>query len=137
MPSYLADKSALAHMTKPPVAKRLAPLIADGEVATCGIVELEVLFSARSEKDLVETRARRAIAYPRVEMSEADFVRAEDVMSELARRGKHRSASLPDLLVAAAAERAGLTVVHYDADYDLIASVTGQPVEWVAPKGTL
>lgn len=137
MPSYLADKSALAHMTKPPVAKRLAPLIGDGEVATCGIVELEVLFSARSEKDLVETRARRAIAYPRVEMSEADFVRAEDVMSELARRGKHRSASLPDLLVAAAAERAGLTVVHYDADYDLIASVTGQPVEWVAPKGTL
>lgn len=137
MPSYLADKSALAHMTKPLVAKRLAPLIADGEVATCGIVELEVLFSARSEKDLVETRARRAIAYPRVEMSEADFVRAEDVMSELARRGQHRSASLPDLLVAAAAERAGLTVVHYDADYDLIASVTGQPVEWVAPKGTL
>lgn len=137
MATFLADKSALAHMTKPSVAQRLAPLIADGEVATCGIVELEVLYSARSERDLLETRARRAIAYSRVEMTEADFVRAEDVMGELAGRGQHRAASLPDLLVAAVAERAGLTVIHYDADYDVIASVTGQPVEWVAPKGSL
>lgn len=137
MATYLADKSALAHMTKSSVAKRLSPLIADGEVATCGIVELEVLYSARSERDLIETRARRAIAYPRLEMTEADFIRAADVMTELAGRGRHRAASLPDLLIAAAAERANLTVIHYDADYDLIASVTGQPVEWVAPKGSL
>jgi hypothetical protein len=137
MPTYLADKSALVHMTNASVASKLGPLIIDGEVATCGVVELEILYSARSQRDLLSTRARRSIAYPRIAMSEADFVRAEDVMAELAKRGHHRAVSLPDLLIAAAAERAGLTVLHYDVDYDVIAQVTGQRVEWVAPKGSL
>jgi hypothetical protein len=68
-------------------------------------------------------------------MSESDFVRAEDVITQLARRGHHRALSLPDLLIAAAAERSQLVVLHYDGDYDVIAAVTGQRVEWVAPKG--
>lgn len=137
MATYIADKSALARMTSPSVAARLTPLISDGALATCGIVELEVLYSARNERDLVEIRARRSIAYERIAMAETDFVRAEDVMAELAKRGRHRAVSLPDLLIAATAERAGLTVLHYDADYDVIGEVTGQPMEWVAPKGTL
>jgi len=33
------------------------------------------------------------------------------------------------LLIAAAAELAGLTVLHLDKDFDLIASITGQPAE--------
>jgi predicted nucleic acid-binding protein len=119
------------------VAARLGPLIMDGEIATCGIVELEVLYSARSERDLAATRAERAAAFPRVAMSESDFVRAEDVITQLARRGHHRAVSLPDLLIAAAAERSQLVVLHYDGDYDVIAAVTGQRVEWVAPKGSL
>lgn len=134
---YLADKSALVHMNRPQVAAKLAPLILNGAVATCGVVELEVLYSARSESDLTSTRARRAAAFPRVAMSEEDFRRAEDVIAELAKTGRHRAASLPDLLIAAAAERSDRIVLHYDADYDVIASVTGQPVEWVAPKGSL
>lgn len=109
----------------------------NGDVATCGIVELEVLFSARSEKDLRETRAERAAAFPRVAMSEADFVRAEDVIALLAKRGHHRAVGLPDLLIAAVAERSQLVVLHYDGDFDVIAEVTGQRVEWVAPKGSL
>lgn len=137
MPRYLVDKSAIVRMTTEAVAARLTPLIVDGQVATCGVVELEVLYSARGERELLETRARRAIAYVRVPMSEGDFVRAEEVMALMARQGHHRGASLPDLLIAAVAERAGLTVLHYDSDYDLIAGVTGQPVEWVAPRGTL
>lgn len=137
MAGYLADKSALVHMTNASVAAKLAPLLLDGQIATCGVVELEVLYSARSERDLLETRASRSLAYERVAISEADFVRAEDVMAALAKRGQHRGASLPDLLVAAVAERAGLTVLHYDADYDLIATVTGQRTEWIAPRGSL
>jgi len=137
MAIYLADKSALIHMRTPEVAAKLAPLIQDGEVATCGVVELEVLYSARSEVDLIATRSRRAAAFPRIAMSEKDFVRAEDVMAQLARKGQHRAVSLPDLLIAAVAERARLVVLHYDADYDLIATVTGQEVEWVAPRGSL
>ncbi|HYK98257.1 MAG TPA: PIN domain nuclease [Candidatus Acidoferrales bacterium] len=137
MATYLADKSALVHMRDASVATRLGALILDGQVATCGVVELEVLYSARSEKDLLEVRLERRSAFPRVEMSEADFERAEDVLGFLAKRGHHRAVSLPDLLIAAAAERRGLVVLHYDADYDLIASATGQSMEWVAPRGTL
>ncbi len=70
-------------------------------------------------------------------MDEADFVRAEDVMTHLAKKGHHRAVSLPDLLIAAVAERARLVVLHYDADFDLVASVTGQKVEWIAAKGSL
>jgi predicted nucleic acid-binding protein len=137
MATYLADKSALVHMRTPQVAAKLAPLIQDGEVATCGVVELEVLYSARSEVDLIATRARRLAAFPRIAMSEEDFNRAEDVMAQLARKGHHRAVSLPDLLIAAVAERSRLVVLHYDADYELIATVTGQGVEWVAPRGSL
>ncbi|HEV2249151.1 MAG TPA: PIN domain nuclease [Candidatus Limnocylindria bacterium] len=137
MPTFVADKSALVHMKSPDVAARLGPLIMDGEVATCGVLELEVLYSARSERDLAATRAERAAAFPRIAMSERDLLRAEDVISQLARRGHHRAVSLPDLLIAAAAERSQLIVLHYDGDYDVIAAVTGQRVEWVAPKGSL
>lgn len=137
MATYLADKSALIHMRTPEVAAKLAPLIQDGEVATCGVVELEVLYSARSEVDLIATRSRRAAAFPRIAMSEEDFNRAEDVMAQLARKGHHRAVSLPDLLIAAVAERSRLVVLHYNADYDLIAAVTGQKVEWVASRGSL
>ena len=58
-------------------------------------------------------------------------------MEELARAGKHRGVSIPALLIAAVAERAGLVVVHYDADFDLIAAVTRQPMHWVVPRGHL
>lgn len=137
MPGYLADKSAVVHLGKPIVAAKLVPLVMAGAVSTCGVVELEILYSARTERDLLEIRKDRAIAYPRVAMSEADFARAEDVLALLAKRGHHRAVSLPDLLIAAVAERAGLTVLHYDADFEIVAAVTRQPVEWVAPQGSL
>jgi predicted nucleic acid-binding protein len=137
MPGYLADKSALVHLAKRVVATKMNPLIMNGDVATCGIVELEVLYSARSAKDFAEVRTERTLAFPRIPIEEADFVRAEEVMGELAKTGRHRAVSLPDLLVAAVAERAGVVVLHYDKDFDIVASVTGQPVEWVAPKGSL
>jgi len=71
-----------------------------------------------------------------VPFTEATFQRAIEIQGELAKTGRHR-VPIPDLLIAAAAEAAGLTVLHYDSDYDLIASVTGQPVEWVVPRGSV
>jgi len=133
---FLADKSALARMPDEAVFQRLSPLIEAGEVATCAIVELEVLFSARSHADHVRTCARRELAYERIALSEGQFERAIDVQSELARSGRHRL-PIPDLVIAAVAEAAGLVVLHHDADFDTIASVTGQPVEWVVPRGTV
>ncbi|MEQ4208404.1 PIN domain-containing protein [Actinopolymorpha sp. B9G3] len=62
--------------------------------------------------------------------------RAIEVRGSLAGRGQHRAASIPDLLLASTAERHGATVLHYDADFDLIAEVTRQPTQWVVPRGT-
>jgi hypothetical protein len=53
------------------------------------------------------------------------------------RSGRIRAVGLPDLLIAAVAERERVTVLHYDGDYELIAQVTGQPVQWVVPRGTV
>lgn len=133
---YVADKSALARMKHPLVATRLAPLVLGGEVATCGVIELEVLFSARNHADVVMTRKTRA-ALPHVDTSQLDFDRAADVLEELARSGHHRAVSIPDLLIAAVAERHKLAVLHYDKDFELIARVTGQPTEWVVAAGAV
>jgi hypothetical protein len=119
-----------------PVRRRLAPIIEAGEAATCSIVDLEVLYSVRNFEEHRRTRRRRNLAYTKVPLTEDVFDRAMDVQGELSKSGRHR-VPIPDLLVAAAAETGGLTVLHYDSDYDTIAEVTGQPVEWVVPRGSL
>ena len=136
-PRYMADKSALARLSHAEVAAVLEPLILAGEVATCGVIELVVLFSARSYADLVRTRATRSLAFPLVPMEQTDFDRAVDVMTLLSQSGKHRAVPLPDLLIAAVCERAGLTLLHYDADYDIVAGVTAQPTQWVVKRGSV
>jgi predicted nucleic acid-binding protein len=133
---YLVDKSALARMRHESVRRRLAPIIEAGEVATCAIIDLEILFSARTHADYVETRRRRSLAYERVPLAEQVFERALEIQEDLARIGHHRL-PIPDLVIAAAAESAALTVLHYDRDFDTIAAVTGQPMEWVVPRGSV
>ena len=133
---YLVDKSALARMPHASVAAVLTPLFLTDRVATCGIIDLEMLYSARNQADMVLLRQRRN-ALPQVPILPVDFERAMDVMVLLAGRGQHRSARIPDLLLAATAERIGLCVLHYDQDFDRIAEVTGQPVEWVVPRGSV
>ena len=131
---FIADKSALARIPHPPVAARLGPIF--GQVATCSVIDLELLFSARTHRHLEELlRERKAL--PQVEMAQADFDRAIEVIGKLALCGHHRAAGIPDLLIAAVAERHGLTVLHYDKDFDVIAAVTRQPVEWIVPPGTV
>ena len=70
-------------------------------------------------------------------MMEADFDRAIEVMDDLARTGRHQAVGIPELLIAAVAEREQLTVMHYDADFDFVAAVTGQSMQWVVPRGTV
>lgn len=135
-PRFLADKSALARAHVAAVAVRLKPLFLGGEVASCGIVDLEMLFSARSTTDYLAILADRH-SLPRVEVGEAGIERAIEVQTALARKGHHRGVIIPDLLIAATAETAELCVLHYDHDFELIAEVTGQPVEWVVPQGSI
>lgn len=133
--AYLADKSALARMAEPAVRRRLEPLLGDGLVATCGIVDLEVGYSARdadTHRAVVEERR----ALPRVPLDDEVFDRAVGVQGLLASVGQHRL-PIPDLVIAACAERAGLAVLHYDADFERIAAVTGQPHHWVVARGSL
>lgn len=137
MPTLLADKSALTRReTRPEVREVLEPLLVAGEIATCGIVDLELLFSARDRatyRSLVE--ALRGM--PRVPLEESSVNRALSVQAMLAERSQHRAVPLPDLLVAACAESAGLTVLHYDADFDRIAELTGQSTQWIVPRGSV
>lgn len=136
MAVYLADKSALARVHLPAVALRLGPLFVGGEVATCGIVDLELLFSARTSADYLAILADR-YSLPQVEVGEAGIERGIEIQTALAMKGQHRGVTIPDLLIAVAAEAAGLTVLHYDSDFDRIAETTGQPVEWVVPQGSV
>lgn len=133
---YMLDKSALARMIHAPVRRRLAPIIEAGEAASGAIVDLEVLFSARTYEDYVETRRRRDLAYHRIPLKDETFQRALDIQQELAKIGHHRL-PIPDLIVSAAAELASLTVLHYDSDFDTIARITGQPMEWVVERGSV
>jgi predicted nucleic acid-binding protein len=135
--AHLVDNSVLTRTAKAPVAARIEPMILSGMLATCSMTDLEQLFSARNGE---EHRARRddlALRFLRVPLDQLAFDRAVEVQGLLADKAQHRAASIPDLIVAAAAERAELTVLHYDADFDLIATVTGQPTEWVVPRGSI
>jgi predicted nucleic acid-binding protein len=133
--TYVADKSALARFPIPAVAARLRPLLEDGELATCAVVDLEVLYSSRNLADyqavLEERRSLDAAPItPEVMAS------AIDLQHELARRGQHR-VPIPDLMISAAALACGLTVLHYDADFERIAAVGGAAHEWVVPQGSI
>jgi predicted nucleic acid-binding protein len=106
-----------------------------GEIATCPPVMMELLWSSRAS-DFEETVSTMA-ALPQLEAARPAWDRAVAVWRELVRRGRHREARQPDLLVAAVAELAGVPVCHYDRHFDVIAEVTGQPVRAIAPLGTL
>jgi predicted nucleic acid-binding protein len=133
---YLGDKSALARLHQDEVLHRVSALYLSGQIATCGMIDLELLYSARNGDDHRELVFDRLLL-PRVPCGDAAFDRAIEVQGILADAGRHRSVGLEGLIIAAAAERAGLAVLHYDQDYDLIAEVTGQPMEWVVPRGTV
>jgi predicted nucleic acid-binding protein len=135
--TYLADKSALTRRdTRPEVRAVIEPLLLSGAIATCGIVDLELLYSA-SSPGVYATLASVLRSLPRVAVTEAVLDRALEVQARLAERSQHRAVPLPDLIVAACAETAELTVLHYDADYDRIAEITGQPTRWVLPRGSV
>jgi predicted nucleic acid-binding protein len=133
----LFDNSAWARTrTSDTVRTVIAELGATEVPHTCAIVELEVLFSSRSAEEYERWRATRRAGYVDIPLTAPIGARALDVQRHLARNGHHRAVRLADLLIAACAEAAGATVVHYDADYDLIAEVTGQPTQWVVPRGS-
>ena len=130
MTTWLIDKSALARLATSPDAAEWATRIERGLVRITTVTRLEVGYSARSGQDLRTGFAQPPLASMPVEyMTPAVEDRAVEVLTLLADRGQHRAPSVPDLIIAATAELAGLTVLHLDKDFDVISDVTRQPVE--------
>ena len=135
--THLADTSALARLGRPEVAAALSPLIEAGLVATCAVIEFELGWATRTSAEFDQVRADRDAGYEWLATHDQDWHHALDVQATLWRTGRVRAVGFPDLLVAAVAERERVTLLHYDSDYDLIAGVTGQPMQWVVQRGTV
>jgi predicted nucleic acid-binding protein len=132
----LADTSAWHRSDHPDVSPLWRRRLEADAVATTEPVRLEVLYSARSPEEY-DRLVDRLDALRQVPCGDAALRRALEVQRLLARRPLHHRVPVGDLLIASAAELSGATVWHYNADYDRIAGVTGQPVEWIAPRGSL
>lgn len=136
MTSWLMDTSALARLAGSPDAATWAERIERGLVRISTVTRLEIGYSARSGLDLRAATHRPPLASMLVEyQTPAIEDRAIEVQLRLADRGQHRAASVADLLVAATAELAGLTLVHLDKDFELIGEVTSQPLERLVLMG--
>ena len=127
---WLIDKSALIRLSSSPVRDEWFERIARGLVRITTLTMLEIGYSARSGTDLQDELHRPPLVLMPIEyLTPASESRAMTVQALLAERGLHRAPSVADLLIAATAELTGATVLHVDKDFDLIATVTGQPVE--------
>lgn len=136
-PVYLADTSVYVLQARHGVVRRrFAALLAEGRLAGCQMTALEYLNNAPDPRGY-EVLWKALHGQRWIDVTAGAMDRALDVHRMLAARSQHRHFRLPDLVIAATAEEHGVAVLHYDADYDRIAEVTGQPVEWVADKGSL
>ena len=130
MTEWLIDTSALLRISDSPDAVEWAARVERGLVRIAVVTRLEVGYSARSGPDLRSTARRPPLGSMPLEFqTPAIEQRSLEVQMMLADQGQHRAPSIPDLIVAATAELAGLTVLHVDKDFDLIATLTGQPIE--------
>jgi predicted nucleic acid-binding protein len=128
--TWLIDKSALVRLAASPDAAEWAARIERGLMRISTVTRLKVGYSARSGLDL-----RAGLQQPPLSSMPVEYLtpaiedRAVEVQALLADRGRHRAPSVPDLIIAATAELAQFTVLHLDKDFEVIAEITGQPVE--------
>lgn len=132
---YLLDTSVIKRLSRPAVRRAVEPLAEAGAVARTQITDLEVGYSARNETEWQRLMVALS-AFDLIESTASHHRRALGIQRLLAARSQ-RGRKIPDLLIAAAGEEHGLVVLHYDADFDLIAAVTGQPCQWIVPAGTI
>jgi predicted nucleic acid-binding protein len=130
--NWLIDKSAYVRLQFGQTSNRddWSVRISRGLVRISTITRLELGYSVRSGE-----AGRRQFASPPVSLMPVEHLtpaiedRALEVQMLLADRSQHRAPSIPDLLIAATAEKVGLTVLAVDKDFGLIAAITGQPIE--------
>lgn len=129
---YLIDTSGLFRILQERHRQAWSEQLASGVIATCPIVELEFLYSARSRADRTEKRRMLEAVFRWVPMNDGAYERADEVQQALTERGQQRSAGPVDLLIAATAERERLILLCDDRDFEVVGSVTGQPVRRVS-----
>lgn len=132
---YLIDASVLNRLRDDRMRAVVRTYSDRNEIARSSMTDLEYYFSARNEREWDMLNETISI-FEHVHVEARHFVRAAQVQRILATKSQ-RGRKPPDLLVAAVAEDMGFTVLHYDADFDLIAEVTGQSCQWVIPAGTI
>lgn len=133
--THLIDTSVVSRLGAPTVRTVIEPLVHEGRVARAGITDLEVGYGSRNAREWDQDMADLSV-FGLVETTADHVRRARQVQRLLAARSQ-RGRKVPDLLIAAAAEEAGLTLMHYDADFDRIAQVTGQDCQWVVAPGSI
>ncbi len=133
--THLLDTSVISRLAEPSVRAVVDPLTEAGQLGRAGITDLEVGYGSRNAREWDQDMEALSVFKP-VETTADHIQRARQVQRLLASRSQ-RGRKIPDLLIAAAAEEAELIVLHYDADFDLIAKTTGQRCQWVVPVGSI
>jgi predicted nucleic acid-binding protein len=133
--THLVDTSVLTRVGSPTVRSALEPFLLAGAAARARITDLEIGYSARSAAEW--DALHEALDLLVLVETTADHVRRAQRVQRLLAERHQRGRKVPDLLIAAAAEEHGLTVLHYDADFDRIAKVTGQATQWILCRGSL
>jgi hypothetical protein len=133
--THLLDTSVVSRLGSREVRAVVDPLAQAGQLGRAGITDLEVGYGSRNAPEWDQDMADLSV-FELVETTSGHLRRARQVQRLLAARSQ-RGRKIPDLLIAAAAEEAGLILLHYDGDFDLIAGVTGQNCQWVMPAGSI
>lgn len=107
-----------------------------GLVLICDLVILELTRLAPNERRAQEVAGRLG-AFEAIAMPTSLWSRAREIQLALAGSGDHRRVPPADLLIAAAAEEAGVVLFHYDRDYERIAAVSGLRHQWIVADGTM
>ena len=133
--THLLDTSVLTRLSQPSIREVVEPLAVVGRAARAGITDLEIGFSARNAQEW-DQLASSLSELGLVETTAEHMRRARQTQRLLAKQGL-RGRKIPDLLIAAAAELEQLTLLHYDSDFDFIATATGQECNWIVPRGSV
>lgn len=132
----IADLSAINRADHPSVCQEVADAFNARQIVTCTVVTLEVLYSARNREELEDFEATQAMLRD-IPMTDSIHRAALTAIRELARHGagRHR-VPVADVLIAAAAQEAGVGVLHYDRHFDRLAEVLHFRSVWLAPAGS-
>jgi predicted nucleic acid-binding protein len=136
---HLADStvwSKVRHRAHPELARWFNASVRDDLVLTCHVVVLELLRSARNDASFLHQSEQLELLRS-CPIDGSVWLRAREVQPRLSARGEHRGVPPADLVIAAAAEQAGVPLLHYDHDFDRIVAVTSQPARWLLPAGQL